>query len=405
LTDHVTITVHDSCGCPSAIAAVSGFGISQRAAGQGASFASNGLLHDHGGNDRYRITADARLRVTLDDRLSTPSAPPALDVIGLSRAWFFGQGAISGSPSPVGGVLIDDNGTDSYLASATDDTTASATSAHASGAPRVRAVVQPTGSFLAQGGDQSVPDSVGALVDAGGISDRFVADRSQTVTTLPDPDGAFEVGGNWPSFQGDGYGGVFLALGEDPSVVSRPSQTVCPPSSPGYRGFGAWVGCQATLGADPDQQPVGFDSPGAGSAPRAVGMKPSLDITADTPTTASLDYSTDLTADDPRLPVGARLVDPQGAPIVGAPVHFDLQWTASALLGPASWANFWEAEGVTGSDGVARARLPLFGTGAWVAAQQAQLPPASVGWRVLATYDGAPNLYPRHVAQAVTLAP
>jgi hypothetical protein len=403
LNADLAIKADDGCGCPSAVVSVSGFGVTQRAGGQGAGFGANGLLHDRAGDDRYRMTADARLRVTLDDRLSAPSAPPALDVAGLTRTWFWGQGAVSAPSNGVVGALVDEGGNDSYTAVAADETTASASSAHAAGMPFVRAVAQPAASTLAQGGTQSVANSYGLLIDAGGSADRFLAQQSETVKTSPDPNGGFEPGGFWPSFQGDGLGGILLALGEHPSVLSGPSQTVCSPSSPGYRGFGTWSGCAQALGTDPDHQPVGPDNPGAGAAPNASGLKPLLEITADTPASASLDNSNDLDASVPRLPAGARLVDPRGVPIAGVPVHFDLQWTASAAPLP-SWSNLWQADAVTGPDGIARADLPLFGTGKWVAALEGQLPPAVVGWRVLATYDGADGLYPRHAAKELTLA-
>lgn len=43
--------------------------------------------------------------------------------------------------------------------------------------------------------------------------------------------------------------------------MSAPNQPVCPPSVPGYRGWGVWYDCGTSLGPEPGAQPEA--NPGA----------------------------------------------------------------------------------------------------------------------------------------------
>jgi len=97
-----------------------------------------------------------------------------------------------------------------------------------------------------------------------------------------------------------------------------------------------------------------------------------------------------------------RLLSPTGKPIGGAKVHVDLQYgyvvdpTGSTPL--IQWYDFSQAEAVTGGDGRATASLPIdlgyLGITSIDSTKAVQ---------ILATYDGAPGVYPRHASTPVTV--
>jgi hypothetical protein len=328
------------------------------------------------------------LDLTLRDELSAPSRPPRLQILGYDPASVLAQGA----GNLGAGALVDHAGRDEYMVRSFNETSAQATSAHATGEPETVAHSSALSFIAAQGATNVSGGSIGMLVDGGGTGDRFLASAANPVTTAPNPDGAFQIGFTLPAFQG-GAGGTFVATGESPVIVSQPSQGICA-GSPGYRGYGSWSetapGCDVA-DADPDHQVSDTAVAGHGEALRAVGAAPALVITGDTPAAATASFVgslEDYEQRDARLPVGAALTAPGGEAIPAAPVHFMLQF-----FGGTRWRNQYRMDAVTGDDGVARARLPL----AFNA--QAQ----DYQWRVLATFDGAQGLYPRHVAKAVAL--
>ena len=52
------------------------------------------------------------------------------------------------------------------------------------------------------------------------------------------------------------------------------------------------------------------------------------------------------------------------SPIAGSVLHFDLEETGGVLAYQApTWVPMWRVDAVTGADGVARADVPLAGTG------------------------------------------
>jgi hypothetical protein len=88
--------------------------------------------------------------------------------------------------------------------------------------------------------------------------------------------------------------------------------------------------------------------------------------------------------------VSAALVDPASGPLQGETIHFTLQSARNDdTLG--GWGSRWTVDAETGSDGVARALLPTEG-----------YPAEGTRLRVLATFDGGPDLWPRHAAVPVT---
>lgn len=424
ITFDPSIVIDDSCAadgqqpCASAKASVSGrrsaigsttarFG-TMSVAGQGVGSFGLGLLFDHAGNDTYEATSTEQLDAVLHDQLSSPEAPPSLDVEGYSTASLYAQGV---GVQAGAGVLWDQQGDDSYEARSVNETHASATSDHASGDPSVTALPGWLHSIGAQGAtDFAAFNPQGALIDLGGDTDRFEVVAINPTTTAPDPAGAFQPGNWWPPVQGTGSGGLFVATGDDPQVISSPSSPACV----GDRGYGTWAGCPLSIhttdeGNDPDNASWDSQGDGVGFAPNATGSAPSLTLTSDTPTTAARDsedhgqrYSDPPSPSFPRVPVGARLKGPDGQPLAGAVVHFDLQMFCRAcyLLSGfyAVWLNFWQADAVTDSDGVARASLPLWGTGSFW--------DTSADYRIAATYDGQqgdPGVYPAHAAQPLAL--
>lgn len=413
---HRDIVIDDSCLdpdgtiCDSAAATVSAARqtVTNFVEGQGGgSFGGAGLLADHGsGRDIYEGFTESALRVTLGDALTSPTSPPSLDVTGYDACCLVVQGA--GRTGT--GVLVDEGGTDSYEARVLTPTEASATSVHAEGTPDVIAFGQ-FHSFVGAQGAVSSSGAVGALLDLGGTRDRFLAEAANPVRTAPDPDGAFRVGHFWPAFQGAsdqflGGQAQFVTLASDPAIISSPSRGVCPPSAPGFRGYGTWTECRLAQGGPVNGSEQHYTVDGSGSttmglAPLAAGRAPFLAFTEDTPHTAPLDAHPDLAREVARAEVAARLLDPEGNPIEGATIHFDWEYACPGTPCGAPveadvitlWNNAWQVDAVTGSDGVARARIPLWGSAQFVG----QNPRFLHRWA--ATYDGAPGLFPRHALQ------
>jgi hypothetical protein len=396
LRDHRRIVVDESCDCDSARATVKGFpdvgviyDIDVFALGVGY-FEGNGYVEDHGaGSDEYITDGEHDLRVTLEDRLRAPDAPPRLEVVSYGSPGLAAQGL---GRSDAAGWILDAGGSDSYTFRSINTTFAEAISEHAAGDPFVDA----TSIYRINVSGQGVADfgpGFGGLLDLGGVDDRITATALSPVTTAPDPNGAYRVGYYAPIFQGDGQGGQLVALGEDPVIVASPSAPTCA-ASPGPRGFGAWMTCPV-YATDPEHEPVDGNAMGYGSgfAPNALGEAPQLEL-VDTPMTA---------AKGQRITAAARLRGADGQPVEGAGIHFNVQVKYPPVLAVEfpGWSNWWEADGITGGDGVATARLPLnmddhvpYGPGMF---------PAGARVRVMATFDGSDELYPRHAAQPLEL--
>ncbi|MGH2710260.1 MAG: hypothetical protein ACRDH9_03530 [Actinomycetota bacterium] len=392
------LILDDGCKCGPSFS-VSAFPSFNLLIGQGTGFVgledNLGLLRDQGGNDSYSALAGGTVRVSLTDERTNPSSRARLDLTPFAPAAFNAQGVGYGSAR---GSLIDENGNDEYTATSRNEASADGSSAHGE-APYVVAVSPFVGiPALAQGAALGAGD-VGALIDLAGSGDRFEATDTRSISTPQDPRGGFQVGSVWPAYQGSGFSGegVLAALGESPVIVSHPSRPVCE-LSPGYRGFGTWQECQFGTSDDPGYQAVDGESNfSGGQANGATGLAPSLRFTADTPSEASLDDH-EAGPKVARVPVGAVLLSPQGEPLAGRVVHFDLQ-SSQGGLDPVKfgWANLWQVDAVTDAYGVARAAVPLL--------QTASL--HSFGyqtWRILATFDGEAGLYPRHVAQTLALS-
>jgi hypothetical protein len=411
VTDNRRIVIDDTCGCNQAEASVTAEQPNTIYVVQGGAWGTQGgaLLQDHGGNTTYSAVAENNLQVDLEDRLTNPTAPPKLDILGYSNAPMTGQGFALGT---VVGLLEDLGGTNSYLLRGTSSTYASAFSLRATGTPLVTAIAPGKAPLMGQGASLGATSTTqnpqnGALLDLG-TNSTFEASSPDTVTTAPDPNGAFAAGVVWPKVQGYGAGSVFLAGGATPQTISIPNQADC--GLPGYRGFGTWLPC-APGDQDPDHTAYddGYqtgetvpDEAAAGYAPNANGSLPALSFTSDTPSQVSITYDQPASV-SPRINVGATLLDPAGNPIVGAIVHFDVQGLLINNLTTAlAYRNLWEADGVTGSDGIARASLPLaFGGTPYNFDQPGVIQPAA--YRLLTTYDGIGNLYyPRHVALPLT---
>ena len=399
-SDEERYELTDECGCkPSAVFEPFISGVSAQGWGGGA--AASGVLTDHGGNDSYLVAAHQRVEVILEDARPEASSPARIDVTSFAPL-FAGQGFAAGDAL---GALMDREGTDTYTLRGVHVASADATRTAGAGP-------QPTSSLLSpfrpyptggQGGARRANGSAGALLDLGGTGDRFDARSTYSLRATPDPAAARRVGYTWPAFQGSGDGGIFAALGSAPVITSSPSQGVCAAST-GPRGFGSWAEC-AVQGADPDRQ--FFDTPAQvvtqapdsqrlafGTAPEASGASPGLAMTPDTPAVAPAGAW---------LVPGVRLTDPQGAPISGATIRFDLQF---ALTGGVqglerSWFNGWEIEGVTDADGIARGGLPLD-----IATLDEITGDFPNNWmfRIMASFDGAPGLHPRRVAQSLQVA-
>lgn len=340
---------------------------------QGSGAVGEGRLDDGAGQDAYVAEGTHQLNVSLHDALTSPDAPPSLNVGGYKAPQFYAQGAAdSGS-----GMLSDQTGTDAYSARILNAVHASAWSDHASDAPAVTAVSYGTVWANAQGSGE-----VGTLQDLGGSGDSFTADWDNPVTTVPDTGGTLQLGASMPRFQGSRYGRL-VALGSDPSIFSSPS---LPAGTEQVRGFGSWeerTGLGECPGyEDPECRHIDSANDGGhGEAPAASGVSPTLAFTLDTPQLVP--------AETTSVPVGARLLTPDGNPISGAVVHFSL------LAGDPNYSvTQWWTSAVTGPQGVARADLPVRATDPEFS-YGSILDPAFPR-KLYATFDGARGLHPVH---------
>lgn len=355
--------------------------------------ASIGTLRDGGGSDRYEASSLYDTHAFLTDRLSAPQKAARLEVRPTPALFNL---TAQGAASAIGGIgaLVDLGGSNSYSATYANTMDVRAVSTNSSEPPIVIANPQRTYT-AAQGASANGIGSLGALIDASTGPSRFEATSVVRATTDPDG-GSFQRGIPWPSFHGSSFAtsdGVFVALGQDAVVISHPSQPVCPGTGP--RGYGVWAECiesvellhVAGLGADEPSDDYGH---GQGFAPRAHGVGPRLEITSAPQTAAGAE----------RIAVQARLTDAAGQPIEGATVHFDVQSYCSiqcseddfALV--RGWLTTWTADGVTDADGVASGVLPATG---WVYDGA----PGRAEFRVYATFDGAPGVWPAHDARAI----
>jgi hypothetical protein len=144
---------------------------------------------------------------------------------------------------------------------------------------------------------------------------------------------------------------------------------------------------------DPEHEPVdGADTDAVGLAPNAVANAPTLDL-IEAPTAG---------AEGSRAPVGARLLDAEGKAVQGVALRFSLQWQAPGTGGVQlpGWSNVWEVEATTDAEGIARARLPLDLTRYPFSPSRFR---TGTTFRVLVTYDGSDDLYPRHTAQPIQI--
>lgn len=403
LAEEREIVVDEGCGCDRATAFVDGSGNVVYLRGQGSASA---LLDDHAGNDVYEARLEMRIRAALEDRREAPPGPPHLRLSGFTLGFMEAQGA--------GGAtyLLDGDGSDAYRFALQQEVAARGAAEHAVGAP-VAVAHTPLwdwASVKIVGGQGS---DGGVLLDAGGEGDTFGAEAVTRVTTAPDPDGAF-ASAPVPMFHG-ARDGAFLALGEGVAVLSSPSRPACPDGE--SRGWGLWTDC-AVAGTDRSREPDSSSGHGMGFVPDPVpASDASLAFTPDTTSSGPLDHHTPKPLGPdvpdpgaPRLEAAVRLTDPVGQPVSGAVVHFNLAWRGRDLVGavplPTSpWYAVWGADAVTDADGVARARLPLFGTG-WL--QENYSSSYTVVWRVLATFDGGQipegaRLRPSFAALPVTL--
>ena len=397
------ITVSDRCGCPLARATVIASNNpedayfdsampSQLWVQGGGFYEGEGLINDHAGNDSYTAENLERLRVVLRDRLSHPKEPPKLEVVGYDSPLMFVQGTgITGGS----GVIADDAGSDVYTVRSNADVTGVVHARRPVGVPRLTVIAQETVFQNVQGAsDASFLGVLGALLDAGGKTDRITASSEKRATADPDTGGALEIGSTWPQMQGAGAQGALVALGAAPTIISTPSRPIGCAGPTMHRGFGTWSECRYSGSDPPRQAPDGGSQPGGvGVAPNAHGSGAALELTSTTPHAATEAMR--------RIPVEARLRNPNGRPLAGAVVRFDLQVDDYPDYGQATydmlnnrWLNIFETDAVTDAHGVARASLPvtLFGV------SMSGLP-----FRVAATYDGAEGIYPSHIARPLKL--
>lgn len=412
------VIVDDSCpasSCPPARALVSaaacgrsgplttcyppGFVFAQGAGVQ----EGQGRLDDLDGRDSYVAEAITSLAVSLHDALDNPDTAPTLDVGGYWTPGLTAQGvAFAGSS----GLLVDHAGTDSYSARVLNVVDASASSDYAPEVPLVTAVSYGSLSCcFAQGalGNGVLPvaryakSSEAELRDGGGSGDTFMASWDNPVTTSPDTGGSLQFGGSVPGFQGSSAG-TLSAAGTDTSVLSSPSLPVgcgaLPVGCGQYRGFGTWeerTG-EECAGNPGDPECIKLDRiqwSGMGEVPGATGTAPSVAFTPDTPQIAPVGSET--------VPVGARLLTPDGNPLPGAVIHFSLLGSFS----PEYTFSQWWTSGVTGPDGVAQVDLPV----------RLEDPDFSYGridtaypFKLYATFDGTADLYPVHAISDFAIA-
>ncbi|MFN2544063.1 MAG: hypothetical protein ABR600_05760 [Actinomycetota bacterium] len=413
LTHDRTVTVDDSCTepdpdtgepvpCRSATAFVHAYNtanFAQLSYAQGFGYlGGQGILHDAAGNDTYRSVVSSSLQTSLHDAMTAPDAPARFDVWGYGVQWNIGQGVGQGEGAD--GVLLDETGNDSYLSRSSTDTVASATSDHGPGTPRVTALAPYRDGVWAQGVGYGLGPT-GALLDLGGTGDHFEVTSVDSLSTSPDTGGDLKASLGWPIAMGGSAAGnatgVFEALGQSPSLFVSPARGVCPGSPP--RGFGGWVDC-AAFGEDPDHQPIDSkaETPAYGLAPFSSGKASTLAFTPDTPGQGTVGFR--LSGDPPfdtgsTVRVGATLQGPDGKPLAGKLVHFDLNGlrkltTPIDTSGYQAWVTMWESDAVTDANGMATTTIPLEDMTQWGVKTN------DYDFRLLATFDGGPGLYPAH---------
>ena len=397
------ITVTDRCDCSQAKATViasnnfegeyfDGSMPSQLWVQGGGFFEGEGLIADHSGDDTYVAENLERLRVVLRDRLSRPKEAPKLEVVGYDPPLMFVQGAgITGGS----GVIADDGGSDVYTVRSNADVSGVVHARRPAGPPRLTVVAQETAFQNVQGAsDAAFLGVLGALLDAGGKTDRITASSEKRATAAPDGAGALEIGSSWPQMQGAGAQGALVALGQDPRILSSPSRPIGCAGPTMHRGFGTWSECRYSGSDPPRQAPDGGSQPfGIGFAPDARGSAATLEPTSAMPRAATEAMR--------RIPVEARLRDPNGKPIAGAVLRFDLQVDDYPDAGQATydmlnnrWLNIFEVDAVTDARGVARSSLPVSVNGVSM---------SGLPFRVAVTFDGATGIYPSHIARVLDL--
>ncbi len=412
LEDRRQLEIDDTCACGAASVTVDAdpFGTFNSAdwAGQGMGYNGGlGMLLDQDGDDEYRATGVHRFDVDLREVLEAPAEPPSLEVRSYGSPMIRGQGLgmFNGA-----GLLLDRDGSDVYELSSVNRTTAAASSLHASGEPMVAVYARPpmfvAGQGASTGGGEGI---VGALIDSGGVADRFRLTVSNPVVA-PDPAGVYQAPGNWPRAHGT-QNGIFAALGENPDISSSPSRPVCS-ASPGHRGFGEWLDCPTTSN-DPETAREGSSTTNAGQhsiglAPLAVGRPMGLSFEPGMPQSGVVEVRSPNDPFDtgtPRTPVSARLVDDTGAPVAGATVHLSLHEGCYLLCtagAPAEmgtlgrwWFGIWEVSAVTDADGRVTATLPLrLSASQWNTGKE---------YRIVATFDGGAGALPRHISNPIEL--
>lgn len=382
------------CKEAAATVLVAGFpDITMAVQGSGWGF-TNAQLEDMTGNDTYRSTVDLSSDISLADARSQPDPRASLFAMGQEPDWLEAQGAAALESS---GLLIDHTGDDTYEVQWRGNTHASTTTAGADAQappPEVTSLEIHALFQIAQG--SGFGEGAGDLLDLGGARDVFSTETLNRATADPDRDSAFTATGFWPFFQG-AVTGSLVALGTDPQITSFPSRPTCVGSDP--RGFGIWFNCpipgEPELGQrafDCVDDPVGptiVQEPS--TAPMADGAMPDLAFTPDSSTTFGPEVD--------QLAVGVELDDPTGAPIQDARIHFVLQQSYPEItngLQIQCWRSLWEETGVSGSDGIATATLPL-------SLERFGLTNLEIyEYRVVATYGGvggASGIFPRHAVQ------
>ncbi|MDQ3991804.1 MAG: hypothetical protein M3245_05790, partial [Actinomycetota bacterium] len=387
------------CGSCRAAAKLEPFVSGVSAQGWGGSTGGEGILLDRDGNDTYSVSNDQALAFRVEDGRPQPPGAPIADL----RAWpppAMGQGWATVDSV---GALEDAAGTDTYELRSLLRAETSARSATAPGSGRAEALVLPRLYALGgQGAGRSTNVSGGALLDLGGSGDQFTAVARTDVRTEPNADGVRTVGFLWPPFQGSGDTGVFAALGQDPVVLSSPSQGVCAAST-GPRGFGAWSECPVQGGSDRQvfDVPAQNETKGpharhwtGGSAPRAAGAPPALMV----------GVTEGEAPGDDRIDATATLRSPEGSPMAGRRIRFNLQLAIDG--GPQgmepSWFSGWEVEAVTDEAGIARATVPADLQALYELMSPSFPGPSEWRLRLLASFDGAQGLHPRHTAHPLT---
>jgi hypothetical protein len=360
--DRGSAAVDDDCECEDGIVTEGRRGIAWFVA-QGATWNAGGVaaIHDHAGDDSYVASMGlTREAAVTDRRAGTNGSPVSYLANGYQTVLITTQGAAIANST---GALLDDAGSDRY-----DANFESVTAATAPSSLKAIAATFPAGGEI-QG--SSPGGSAGIFWDGGGTGDVVRARDSNRAVAA---DGAFSSAVYYPSIQGGGSGGVFVAAGDQPSILSNPSYPTCSESG-GARGSGLWRECA----------PGGGQHVSAGYAPHAASAPATLQFVGSYE--APADENLAVYPDPKTVHVGARVTDAAGSPVAGGDVHFLLEQVDNSRL-------YWNVDAVTDADGIARADLPLLGTG------------NGAPFAVLALFDGragALPLLPANATQALTL--